>query len=512
MYKSIRWTAVFTLVAALLGGCGEDGAPNGAGFGGTAGSGGMGRDPARTCGPDAVCETEGLVCDIGRGRCVECLSSANCVDESKVCIDGTCQERLCMEDDECPADMPECTDTGCAPCVGVVAADGDEGDCFAARGPDGESPRSDKPDGCSAEQFVAALESAGYDIPSDEVARQAIADDPVERVTEGLCSVPFGNAGNALSACELHDYCFAICGSSRAQCNLEFAARLLETCRGTYITAPCLTACNAVAVIYASAVATAPDDGYINAQERNCVCCPDGSTDGTCDEDIGESINNSRDCLGNFPDGTLCLTDLDCSSGHCSVHGECAPVLCITNADCPSDICNWGVCLARPLATGSGCSTDAACESQACTLGACLECQSDNQCVASQHCNLIGSCIDDLGNNAICTANAECLSGICSAGFCAECVRDDQCPSSEHCNLVGDCIDDLGNNAVCTAHAECRSGICSAGFCAECTRDSHCPSAEHCNLFGDCIDDLGTGSICTSNAECRSGRCVGVCV
>jgi hypothetical protein len=73
MYKSIRWTAAFTLVAALLGGCGEDGAPNGAGFGGTAGSGGMGRDPARTCGPDAVCETEGLVCDIGRGRCVKPL-------------------------------------------------------------------------------------------------------------------------------------------------------------------------------------------------------------------------------------------------------------------------------------------------------------------------------------------------------------------------------------------------------------------------------------------------------
>ena len=144
------------------------------------------------------------------------------------------------------------------------------------------------------------------------------------------------------------------------------------------------------------------------------------------------------------------------------VHGECAPVLCVTNGDCPSDICNWGVCLARPLAEGSGCSTDAACASDACTLGSCRECDRDDQCVSSQHCNLVGDCVADLGNNAVCTSNAECLSGICSVGFCAECVQDSQCPSSEHCNLFGDCVDDLGLGSPCTSNAECRSGKCIA--------------------------------------------------
>ena len=410
MRAPLRSFCVFALVGALLGGCGDGGGSEG-------GGGGTGGAPRHACGPDALCETESLVCDINQGRCVECLTATDCMDDATTCIDGVCEERLCMEDDECPAGMPECTDTGCAPCSGVVATGGEEGDCFAARGPDGESPRKDKPDGCSAEEFVVALEDAGYDIPTDGTPRQAIADDPVKRVTEGLCSVPFGNAGNAVSACELHDYCFAICGSSRAQCNLEFAARLLETCRGTYITGPCLTACNAMAVLYAGAVATASDESYIKAQGRNCVCCPDRSTDGTCDESVGESIYNSRDCRGNFPNGTSCLTNNDCGSGHCSVHGECAPPICVSNIDCPLNICNWGVCLARPLAEGSGCSTSNACESDVCTLGVCRECNRDDQCVASKHCNLLGDCVDDLGVGSPCTANGECRSGRC-VGIC----------------------------------------------------------------------------------------------
>jgi len=462
----VRWISVLALAGVLLGGCDDNASTGGTGgtevTGGTGGTGGVGGGPTLTCGPDAGCETEGRVCDINRGRCVECLTAANCMDDSKTCVDGSCQERLCIEDAECPPDMPECTEVGCAPCVGEVVTDGKEGDCYAARGPDGESPRKDRSDGCSAEAFVAALEDAGYDIPSDPDERGAIADNPVKRVTEGLCSVPFGNDGDAMSACELHDFCYAVCGSSRAQCDLEFAARMLETCRGTYISGPCLIACDAVAVIYATAIAAASDEAYLAAQQRNCDCCPGQTTNGVCEEDVGESIYNSRDCKGNFPDGTNCLSDVDCDSGHCSVHGECAPLLCITNGDCPSGICNWGVCLARTLEGGSGCSTSKACTSDACTLGVCLECKRDDQCVPSQHCNLLGNCVEDLGNNAACTANGECQSNICSAFFCAECVRDDQCPASEHCNLVGDCVDDLGNNAPCTANGEWLSSARSA--------------------------------------------------
>ena len=396
------WLWILVVVVVLLGGCSDDGGTAGsaggaAGVGGTAGTngtGGVGGGLAPTCSPDSLCETDGLLCHLAEGRCVECLSTANCAGDMQSCVDGTCRERLCMEDNECPPGMPECTDIGCAPCVGEVAPDDERGDCFDARGPDGESPRKDKPDGCSAQQFVAALENAGYDIPTDAEARQAIADNPVKRVSEGLCTVPFGNAGDFVSACELHDYCYAVCGSTRAQCDLEFRSRLLETCAATYGVGPCRATCDVVALIYAGAVADAPELGYVAAQGRNCQCCPDLATDGTCDEDVGESVANSLDCKGDFPNGTSCLLDIDCDSDYCSVHGECTPSSCLANGDCPSGICNWGVCLARTLEEGSGCTTSEACTSDVCTLGVCRECDRDDQCAASKHCNLFGDCID----------------------------------------------------------------------------------------------------------------------
>lgn len=73
----------------------------GALFGGCAGNGDTGGETRQTCGPDAACETEGLLCDISQGRCVECLSTASCMDESQACIDGSCEDRLCIEDSEC---------------------------------------------------------------------------------------------------------------------------------------------------------------------------------------------------------------------------------------------------------------------------------------------------------------------------------------------------------------------------------------------------------------------------
>ncbi|MEM7138179.1 MAG: hypothetical protein AAF500_16485 [Myxococcota bacterium] len=551
MRAEFRWFVALALAGALWVGCSDDGGSGGvsgsaatAGAGGVAGAGGPGSAGAGArggtgaiggsagaggasgvggvappCGVELSCETDGLLCDLAQGRCVACLASDDC-EGSDVCVDGACEAPLCMDDAECPPGTPRCTETGCAPCAGnVVTEDDEKGTCFDARGPNGESPTRDS-DGCSAQQFVEALENGGFNIPDDPDVRQGIADDPLRIVTQGLCTAPFGNevfndvqiGVDLASACELHDYCYAVCGSTRAQCDDEFRERLLETCEATYPLGPCLATCSVVARIYADAVAKQPDAGWIGGQGRNCQCCPDRTTDGTCDAAAGESVTNSPDCQGDFPDGTMCVLDSDCASGYCSVHGECTPSSCSANDDCPSGICNWGACLRRPLGEDAGCSTPEACASGVCTLAACRECGRDDQCISAKHCNLAGDCIDDLGNNAVCTADAECLSNICSAGLCAECVRDDQCIAAEHCNLFGDCVPDLGNNAVCTANAECLSNICSAGFCAECVRDDQCIAAEHCNLFGDCVADLGPGGLCTSNAECLSGRCVGVCL
>jgi hypothetical protein len=179
----------------------------------------------------------------------------------------------------------------------------------------------------------------------------------LNHTTGGACSVPFGNAGEAPGACELHDHCYSVCGSSRARCDLEFADGLLETCRAHYLPGLCLDTCAVLAAIYSVAVATDSDTPYLHDQGLYCDCCPtrDSCGDGTCAVSIGETVDNCGDCKGDLPNGADCITGNDCASRHCSVHGECTPALCLTNDDCPSDICNWGVCLARGLvALGRG--------------------------------------------------------------------------------------------------------------------------------------------------------------
>lgn len=510
-----RWVSVIGI--ASLGACGSGALtePDASSGGADAG---MGTDAAisdASC--PARCEAMSTFCDVATDSCLACLAAADCASD-ETCRDGACVANDCERDVDCGGDSI-CTASGCAACVDDVVSGSGEGTvrgaCFAARRPNGRDPTGDS-DGCSAESVVTHLESIGFDVPSDDAGRRAIRNNPLAFITGGMCSVPFGNGGQRWGACELHDYCYSVCGSSRARCDSEFLGRLLDTCYAHYVTGSCLAACVGFATTYAGYVAINNEAAYLHNQGLGCSCCSGDTAcgDGTCEVSVGETVDNCpADCHGDEPDGSDCITHNDCASNYCSLHGECTPSLCLTNGDCPSNRCNWGVCLARGLDVGATCSTDRACASGACSAGVCLECDSDDDCTAAEHCNLLGSCIPDLGNNAVCTAHGECLSGICSAGFCAECVRDSQCPAVEHCNLVGDCVADLGNNAVCTAHGECRSGICSAGFCAECIRDSQCPSSEHCNgsetastIFRTCRPAPPTPSASRAAASASASR------
>jgi hypothetical protein len=159
---------IFALVMLSLGGCGRDegaagvggvdgtgarggsGAAGGAaGTAGTHGTGGMGGRIALPCSPDSPCETDGLLCNLAEGSCVECLSNANCSGETQACIDGSCRERLCLEDSECPPETPECTDTGCAPCVGEVAPDDQRGESASMRAAPMENRQRETPTGAA---------------------------------------------------------------------------------------------------------------------------------------------------------------------------------------------------------------------------------------------------------------------------------------------------------------------------------------------------------------------------
>jgi hypothetical protein len=428
----------------------------------------------------------------------------------------------------------DCNDSNASlhPGATVVNPNDTEGVCFAARGPNGTDPRDT--DGCSADTLIDVLDTLGFPLPADT---ESVKDDPLSYFTSGLCSAPFGTADvqNPV-ACDLHDACFQVCGEDQTQCNLEFFARLTETCLATYAVGTCRSACTLLADTYGIAVVAAGDSPYLHDQDIRCKCCPDTSAcgDGTCEVSIGEGVANCpSDCPGDLVDGGSCLTSSDCASGHCSFQGVCTPLLCFNGSDCPSPgICNLGTCLARPLGNGSNCAINAACSSGVCNFGFCIG--------------------GGLAAGSLCTTDAACRSGDCTAGFCIESCGDGFCDGLEKCgdtNSGLECRQDCGlcsNGAICINNADCTSGVCNFGFCiggglaagSPCTTDAACRSGdcfgglcedicgdgfcdglEKCgdaNAGFECNQDCGkcsNGSLCLSNNDCASNACnFGFCV
>ncbi len=393
-----------------------------------------------------------------------------------------------------------------APGLEVVAGSAGaytEGACFPGRGPFRDMRDTD---GCSASLLVDVLNRLSFLPPPDPAA---VKNNPLDYLTSGACSAPFGfdDAFVTPGACELHDACLSTCGATQLPCDLEFGARLLETCAAHYpVGGTCRNACDLLATTYAVAIAAIGEQAYLNDQRVFCTCCPDRSAcgDGSCDYALGEGAANcATDCQGAFSLGQECISGLDCATGHCSFQGVCAPAFCVVSTDCgPGGICNLGVCLDRPLENGSNCAVNAACSSGVCNFGVCIA----------------GS----LPAVSPCTTSAACRSGSCTAGFCDSVCPDGFCDGLEKCgdaNAGFECTADCGlcsNGAICINSSDCQSGVCNAGFCIAgnlpngsiCTINAACAS-DVCN-FGFCINgNLAAGSPCTTSAACRSGLCQG---
>lgn len=371
------------------------------------------------------------------------------------------------------------------------------GVCFAARARNGVDPRDT--DGCSADQLLDVLKSLGAPEPADA---EAAKDDPLAHFTDGLCSAPFGTDDPTNPrACELHDACFQICGIERGPCNVEFGERLLETCRVTYATGPCRTACDLLAATYATVIALDDENGYLNDQRITCSCCTDDSScgDGICAIEAGESVANcGADCTGEFPEGERCIVDADCTSGSCDFRGRC------TRA------CGDGVC-------GAG-----------------------------ESCGGLNFCPSDCGGcppGSVCLEDGACASGRCEAGFCGGSCGDGTCtvvPDGETCFAEG-CQNDCGacpnGTPGCDSGNDCGSGFCRLGVCVPPCGNGSCDPGESCSTCGidcgvcpfcgdfscnngetcdSCAVDCGlccasNGTICLTNGACCSTRCDGTC-
>ncbi len=325
-----------------------------------------------------------------------------------------------------------------------------EGACFDERLPDGDDPIAT--DGCSA--------------PGPN------PNNPTNTIGNFCPSAAFGSGDptNPLP-CDLHDSCFATCGTTRAECDLAFLANMLAVCASlppseSACVAPCLT----FAAAYFDAVSLVDADGYLAGQERNCLCTCEADTsacgNGVCEIHKGETSSSCADC-GSLANGEVCVRSVDCASDRCGPRGRCI--------ECGDGTCDWGEsCLS------AGCQAD------------CGSCATGNACLVDADCagfcDALSICRATLPNGSVCLKDAACTSGNCSLGFCTAnpFCGDLSCNNGETCATCGiDC------------------GICP--FCG----DFSCNNGETCATCafdcGDCCQPAGR--VCLVGSDCCSGTC-----
>jgi hypothetical protein len=388
-------------------------------------------------------------------------------------------------------------DGGVHPGAAVVSGSLGGGDlaraaCFERRVPNGTDPRDT--DGCSANLLANAGLPQIYD-----------PNNPTQSATPYDCSLAVFGTDDPVAPgpCDLHDACFATCGTSRAQCNAAFFANLLAVCD----TLPpsqggCVGPCRAMAAAYAAAVAVVDEDGWLNNQQRVCECaCEENGPecgDGLCSVTSGESwVNCYGDCREVLPTGSVCVVDEDCAGQQCGPTGRCT-------------LCGNGACEA-----GESCraTSTASCQADcgACPVG--NACEVDADCEG--FCDALFYCQDTLPNGSVCLKDAACTSGNCSLGFCTAqpfcgdltCNNGETCSSCGiDCGICPFCGDFSCNNGETCATCAFDCGDCCAGNGAICAVNGDCCS-DRCELF-TCRACLGSGSTCNENSDCCNGSCV----
>jgi hypothetical protein len=87
-----------------------------------------------------------------------------------------------------------------------------------------------------------------------------------------------------MPACNNHDDCYSSCGANKLVCDLFFLAEMLLKCQSCFSSVnPLQDVCEAIAWIYAAAVAIKGDDAYSSAQMKACWCEASQATASTDD-------------------------------------------------------------------------------------------------------------------------------------------------------------------------------------------------------------------------------------
>lgn len=270
--------------------------------------------------------------------------------------------------------------------------------------------------------------------------------------------------------------------------------------------------------------------------DGSCVACAAGSS---CERSgqpckVGKvsCATGSAVCMeaGNVPEGTMCGTNMVCSTGAC--------VPCTNGAACaPANPCHTGTLSCgggAPTCTDSGtsvsdgqtCATD-----KVCYQGACVDCRAGTSCqVSGKPCRSgVTSCNT---GQAVCqeTGNAEngttCDTGkVCSNGSCLACEAGATCVPTNPCHKgtltcgsgTPTCVDSataVQNGTGCGIDK-----VCSNGSCVDCAANRDCvPTGTTCKagitscstgvLVCQQNGNAQNGAQCGANMVCSDGSCI----
>jgi|GEM_PF-6411095 hypothetical protein len=293
-------------------------------------------------------------------------------------------------------------------------------------------------------------------------------------------------------------------------------------------------------------------DGACTGECNTCTtgsCAPAGTlvacATGFCDG--SGACDNSVVLL---PDGDVCTTGGDCTSGNCSGDGYCCATSCLGDCNsCSGGTCNvafaGAACNDAPGGVAGLCDGAGACAAATVNLPLGAVCAAWGEC-ASSYCSEDGFCCDQACGFGGC--------GTCSTGTCVHepvdtvCGTATDCLSTGKCDANGQCPGNsktqINDWAACTATGG-GTGVCSGGTCYEgwgdpigtscsggaiggngcatgtcagvngpgaryCCLNAYCDDTECCDCSSGEDTPINEGGACTANGGsiCSSGSCI----
>jgi hypothetical protein len=195
-------------------------------------------------------------------------------------------------------------------------------------------------------------------------------------------------------------------------------------------------------------------------------------------------------CVVDLPDGSRCVENSDCVSGHCQ-NGHCCAEgdCCAQPAHCPA-----GYTLAPVCSEPAGCQgyrRDAQCEASMCRSSGTIE--DDSACDAETLAQECGAY-----QPIFCTGARVQTPPVCP-GTCGN--NDAACDGGYHCD--GSCVPDVPDGATCDEDSDCLSAHCANGHC--------CAAGDCCATAADCPPAYRTAPGCDDPVTCQGTRVDAIC-